>query len=377
MRSALGVWAALTLGPAVAQAQPAGSEPDATVTAAPPPSTSTSPSSPPPTVAEPSGGSATPSAPPSAPVQQPTTIARSTAPETTAGPPASTTASPSPGATSGPVDDAAWNALQGRQVVVQSRSGAVRGELLRSEGDTLVLMRDGGEVLTVPKANATGVRVVQPPSAPATDGEPSAAESMAELSPSSEDDTQDEAGDDTTAEGQDDDASLTPAQERRKERRDKREHALLGAFTMHGATYTHWRGDGVQSGHASYAMDWGLGLNLSPSFGMYAMAGGLLGARIENKQTKANYGHVAFVFAFSRKYFFSTVGAGGAFSRLRFADGTLQKDRGLAIPTRLVGKIPLPHKLYLGIGITYELGLVRGFSRAINGIGGQIVVGRW
>ena len=36
---------------------------------------------------------------------------------------------------------------------------------------------------------------------------------------------------------------------------------------------------------------------------MYAMAGGLLGARIENKRTRANYGHVAFVFAFSRKYF--------------------------------------------------------------------------
>ncbi|MCA9711688.1 MAG: hypothetical protein KDK70_37985, partial [Myxococcales bacterium] len=209
-----------------------------------------------------------------------------------------------------------------------------------------------------------------PASGAAPDDSP--AEAMAGLSPEAPADADAKAQEPAAGDDQE-----TPAQKRRRERREKREHALLGAFTMQGATYTHWRGDGVQAGHASYAMDFGLGINPSPGFGMYALAGGLLGAKIQDKQIKANYGHVAFVFAFSRKYFFSTVGAGGAFSRLRFSDGTLQKDRGLAIPTRLMGKIPLPHKLYLGLGITYELGLVRGFSRAINGIGGQIVVGRW
>lgn len=301
--------------------------------------------------------------------------------ETSAAPDTSGGSPPPPEGGTSPVDDAAWDALQGRQVVVETRQGAARGELLRSDGDTLVLMRDGGEVFTVPKAEAKGVRVVKAATDPAGPQEPSAAESMAGLSGEADDEPDD---DDTAPAADETDEELSPGQQRRKERREKREHALLGTFTMHGATYTHWRGDGVQSGHASYAMDWGVGVNPSPTFGMYAMAGGLLGARIENKQTRANYGHVAFVFAFSRKYFFSTVGAGVAFSRLRFTDdGTrlpedlLQKDVGLAIPTRLVGKIPLPHKLYLGLGITYELGLVRGFSRVINGIGGQIVVGRW
>ena len=152
---------------------------------------------------------------------------------------------------------------------------------------------------------------------------------------------------------------------------------ILGAFTMQGATYTHWRGSGVNSGHASYAMDFGLGANLSPGFGMYAVAGGLLGAKIDDKQTNANYGHVAALFAFGGKYYYSTFGAGVAFSRLRYADDRLEKDKGLSLPFKLMGKIPLPKKLYIGIGITYELGMVRGFSRFVNGIGGQIVFGRW
>ena len=124
-------------------------------------------------------------------------------------------------------------------------------------------------------------------------------------------------------------------------------------------------------------MDWGVGLNLSPTFGMYAIAGGLLGAKIDNDRIKANYGHVAALFAFGGKYYFSTVGAGVAFSRLRFEDDTLHKDTGLALPFKLVGRIPLPKKLYIGLGLTYELAMVRGFSRFINGIGGQITVGRW
>ena len=42
-----------------------------------------------------------------------------------------------------------------------------------------------------------------------------------------------------------------------------------------------------------------------------------------------------------------------------------------------MGKIPLPKKLYIGIGIAYEFGAMHGFSRFVNGIGGQIVFGRW
>lgn len=308
-----------------------------------------------------------------------------------------------------PVDDAAWTALQGRQVVVDTPSGAVSGELLRSDGSTLVLVQGDGNVLTVRKADATGVRVVQTPAsgggtapvapapgpapapapAPAPTPSPASAPTTtvaapAATAPAATTPAATTPAATTPAAAQPTDPAAAPAEEelspreqRRKERREKREHAILGAFTMQGATYTHWRGSGVNAGHASYAMDFGVGANLSPGFGMYAVAGGLLGAKIDDKQINANYGHVAALFAFGGKHYFSTVGAGVAFSRLRFADDRLEKETGLAIPFKLVGKIPLPKKLYIGLGLTYEFAAVGGFTRFINGIGGQIVFGRW
>jgi len=275
-------------------------------------------------------------------------------------------------------------------VAVGTPSGPVQGELLRSDGDTLVLVHADGEVLTVPKASAQSVRVVQPgAAAPANSPANSPAAAMAGPDPAAampaDGEAQPETAKGAEPEGEAEaEEEPSPGEKRRKERRENREHALLGAFTMQGATYTHWRGDGIKAGGASYAMDFGLGANLSPNFGLYAMVGGLLGAKIQDDRINANYGHAAVVFAFSRKYFMSTIGAGLAWSRLRATEGslvgdgiTLHRDRGLALPVRLVGKIPLPHKLYIGLGLTYELGVVRGFSRAINGIGGQIVVGRW
>jgi hypothetical protein len=117
---------------------------------------------------------------------------------------------------------------------------------------------------------------------------------------------------------------------------------------------------------------------------MYLVGGGLFATKIRSdpgdgmrERLKHNYGHLAFLFAFGGKYYFSTLGAGVAFNRLRFPDDSLQKDVGLAIPFKLVGKIPLPKKLYIGIGLTYEFAAVRGFDRFINAIGGQIVFGRW
>lgn len=277
-------------------------------------------------------------------------------------PPVAETAAP---AKKPAVDDAAWTALEGRQVEVTTADGPVKGELASHDGDTLVLVGEDGKVSTLPKSKATGVRVVKTEPAPAG---PAPKEEMASL------DTGSESASEEPAEEEEE---LTKGQQRRKERREKRDHAILGAFTMHGATYSHWRGDGVNAGHASYAMDWGIGGNFSPSFGMYAMAGGLFGAKIDGKSINANYGHIAALFVFGGKYYYSTIGAGGAFSRLRFEDDTLQKDRGLALPFKLVGKIPLPHKLYIGLGLTYEFAAVRGFSRFVNAIGGQIVFGRW
>jgi hypothetical protein len=123
-------------------------------------------------------------------------------------------------------------------------------------------------------------------------------------------------------------------------------------------------------------MDFAVGFNATKGFGMYAMAGGLLAAKIDDKQVKANYGHVNLMFAFGGKYYHTMFGAGGGFSRLN-RDGDIQKDAGLSVPARIFGKIPLPKKLYVGIGIAYEFAAVRNFDRYINAIGGQIIFGRW
>lgn len=276
------------------------------------------------------------------------------------------------------VSDDAWDALVGRDVEVQTTSGVLRGELLRSEGAQVVIVGTDGSVVTAQKSTASSVKVIQPPAAP-----PPPQQQIAALE-APPDDQREPAESDEEEESED----LTDAEKRRKERREKREHALLGAFSMHGVTYSHWRGDGVNGGHASYAMDWGVGFNFSKNFGLYAIAGGLLGAKIQGPNDdmgnetsiKANYGRVGGIFAFGGQWYYTTLGAGAAFSRLRFADGTLQRDKGLAIPSKVMVRIPLPKKLkkiYLGIGLTYELALIRNFGRSINAIGGQLVVGRW
>jgi hypothetical protein len=251
------------------------------------------------------------------------------------------------------VPDAAWSAVQGKQVTIETADGNVEGELAKSDGDTLVVIADDGTVQTLPKADAKAVRVrkTQPPVA------------AKPVSPVAPPVVEDDDGDKKKDEKKDD-------------KKKKREHALLGAFTAHGAAYMHQRGDGVSAGHAAYAMDWGIGINPTPGFGMYAMGGGLLGAKIDNKSIKANYGHLAFMFAFGGKYYFSMLGAGVAFNRLAF-DNETQKDIGLALPMKLFGRLPLPKNLYIGIGLSYELGLVRDWNRVVNGIGGQIVFGRW
>lgn len=255
------------------------------------------------------------------------------------------------------VPDAAWDAVRGKQVTIATANGDILGELATTDGDTLVVIADDGTVQTLPKASATAVRVRKTAA-------PAAAKPASPIAPPI---VEDEKKDDEKDEKKDDE---------KKDKKKKREHALLGTFTAHGAAYSHWRGEGVNAGHAAYAMDFGVGVNPTPGFGMYAMGGGLLAAKIDNKTIRANYGHLAFMFAFGGKYYFSMIGAGVAFNRLEFETET-QKDIGLALPMKLFGRLPLPKNLYLGIGLSYELGMVRGFNRFVNGIGGQIVFGRW
>ena len=74
-----------------------------------------------------------------------------------------------PVATTSPaVDDATWDALVGRQVIVEMSGGTLSGELLRADGQSVVLVMGDGRVQSVPKANITGVRMAtEPAPAPA------------------------------------------------------------------------------------------------------------------------------------------------------------------------------------------------------------------
>ena len=161
-----------------------------------------------------------------------------------AGTPAVATGEPALETTAAPpVDDAAWTALQGRQVVIDTPAGAVAGELLRSDGDTLVVVQADGRVATVAKAEATGVRLVQAPASggttapigPAPAPAPSPAPTPVATTPAPAATTTpapaataptDPAAAATAEE------ELSPREQRRKERREKREHAILGAFTI-------------------------------------------------------------------------------------------------------------------------------------------------
>lgn len=256
----------------------------------------------------------------------------------------------------GAVPDATWSALVGKQVAIETASGTREGELTAADGDHLVLIEDDGTVTSVPKRDATAVKVTghKPAPAPAPAAETKADKNPADAKP----------------------PETPPADEKKEEKKSKREHALLGAFTAQGGAYANWRGDGVRGGGGAYLMDWGIGINATPGFGMYAMAGGVLGARIDDKTIRANYGHLDFLFAFGGKYYHSMFGAGLGMSRLKLPAG-VQKDLGLSLPFKMFGKLPLPHHLYLGIGISYELALVRDWKRFVNVIGGQIILGRW
>ncbi|HWB77943.1 MAG TPA: hypothetical protein VG755_23425 [Nannocystaceae bacterium] len=279
-------------------------------------------------------------------------MAANVAPE----PEATTASAESPSETtaaSSAVPDSTWSALVGKQVAIETSEGTRKGELTAADGDHVVLIEDDGTVTSVPKRDASGVKVTQHAPTPA----PAAAKTEknpADAKP----------------------PEAPPADAPKDEKKSKREHALLGAFTAHGGAYANWRGDGVRGGGGAYLMDWGIGINATPGFGMYAMAGGVLGARIDDKTIRANAGHLNLMFAFGGKYYHSMFGAGLAMSRLKLPAG-VQKDLGLSLPLRMFGKLPLPHHLYLGIGIAYELMLVRDWKRFVNVIGGQIILGRW
>jgi hypothetical protein len=266
-----------------------------------------------------------------------------------------------------PVPDAAYNAMIDKRVTIDTEAGSSTGKLLSVAEDSVVLIGDDGEVITVRKADATRLRL--------------ASKTPDETLPSEEIPT--EAPAETPAD--DGKPVASPADGKPKGDEGKRPPAKhkLGLFTSHGIAYSHFRqsdsrvgpASNFRDGGPSYALDVGVGYNFNDRLGLYGLVGGLVGAPLQDKTVRGHFGHVAVSLAFKGKYIAFVPGLGVGFSALRDSDG-VDRRAGFALPIKVMGIIPLPKELFLGIGIGYDLGILRG-SQIFNGISGQLTVGRW
>ncbi len=237
-----------------------------------------------------------------------------------------------------PIAESAWAAVKDKPVVVERSDGTtVRGKLVAHEGTHAVVVQNDGNVVSLAKAD---VKVLK-----SDDGKAPA-----------------------------DKPPTTPPPEEKPKPTWK--YKQLGLFTSHGVAYTRWRGSAYRDGSASYMLDVGVGYNFSQRFGVYALIGGSVGARLVGGAVKANFGHFALSFQFRRKYVAIIPGIGLALSGRRGPGDEFLKETGVAIPVKFMGMIPLPKDLFLGLGLGYDLAIMAD-ARLLNSIGFQITVGRW
>ena len=232
------------------------------------------------------------------------------------------------------VPESEWSSRRDQRVVLERRGGSpVRGKLIASEGDHAVVQGDDGQVQSIPKRDVTSLK--------AEDGKPAATEDK-------------------------------PAGKKQSDWKYKK----LGVFTSHGVGYARWRTPGYRDGGAAYLLDVGVGFNFSERFGIYGLIGGAVGARLQDKSVVGHQGHFALSFLARRKYIAFLPGIGLAMGNRRGPGDLRVREMGVAFPIKLMGVIPLPKDLFLGIGLSYELAIM-GATRPWQAIGGQITVGRW
>jgi hypothetical protein len=233
------------------------------------------------------------------------------------------------------VPESEWAQRRDQQVVLERRGGSpVRGKLIASDGDHAVVMGDDGQVQSIPKSDVTSLN--------AADGKPAA-------------------------------KSEEPVG---KKKQSDWEYKKLGLFTSHGVGYARWRTKDYRDGGAAYLLDLGVGYNFSERFGIYALIGGAVGARMRDKSVVGHQGHFALSFLARRKYIAFLPGIGLAMGNRRGPGDLRIREMGVTFPIKLMGVIPLPKDLFLGIGISYELAIM-GATRPWQAIGGQFTVGRW
>lgn len=238
--------------------------------------------------------------------------------------------------------------MKDKPVLIERRDGtAVKGKLVAHEGSHAVVVQNDGNVISVAKADAKALKLDDGKSAVPDTTPPPAGKPTTGASASTED---------------------------KPKATWKYKH--LGLFTSHGVAYTRWRGSEYRSGGASYMLDVGVGYNFTERFGVYALIGGSVGARLVDRTIKGNFGHFALSFQIRRKYFAIIPGIGLAMSSRRGPGDQVLKETGVAIPVKVMGMIPLPKDLFLGLGIGYDLAIMAD-ARLFNSIGFQVTVGRW
>lgn len=227
-----------------------------------------------------------------------------------------------------------------RVVIERGEADPVEGKLVAHEGTHAVVQSDDGKIVSVVKADVTALKVPEPPPAP-----PAATEPIAPPKP-----------------------------------KDDWKWHKLGLFTFHGVAYSRWKTPNYAAGGASYNLDAGVGINFSSRFGVYALLGGAVGAKIRDKLVRADYGHVALSFLVRRKYVAFLPGIGLALSSRRGPEDIRVRETGLALPIKLMGLIPVKagkiEGMHVTIGLTYDLAILVN-TRPLNTIGLQVGVARF
>lgn len=248
------------------------------------------------------------------------------------------------------VPDETWAALGERQIVASMADGTeLRGTLLGHTADTVTIAGPGGEVRTIPRADVLGVAVAP---APTPEPEP---EPEPEPPP-----------------------PIEPAPETSQPEPPPKRDARLGVFLAQGPGVGFWTAKGLTGKTVAYRLDAAVGLDVADRVMFSVLGGGLLGGRIDD-DVRATFGRLALAVTPHGRHFAGQFGIGAGFSRLVSTHDRKDKfeDLGLAVPTRLMGLIPLPHHIFLGIGLSYEFAALAKFRILYNMIAFEITVGRW
>lgn len=288
-------------------------------------------------------------------------------------------------AVAGPaVSEDAWQAMLDQQVVLELADGtSVSGKLVRVSKKAVVVVAADGAVQTIEKSKVASLRMDVPPTEPPPADPP--VETPVEEPPVEEPPVVEAPVEEPPAEEPVEPVEEPPVEEPpppeptpivvEPEPEPEPEHARVGFIVGNGLVFGAWSADGVHAKTLAYHLELGVGYNFTKHIGLYALGGGLLGGRVDD-DVQATLGRLAIAPAIRAKYFGFIPGIGVAFSSLR-SGGAKYQDLGLAIPIHVMGMIPLPQKLYLGVGLAYDFAVLKGFDIFVNVIGVEVTLGRW